>query len=639
MEEVLVQDSRPYPELLHSSATAGSVLLRNDFDDAAPNLTDTLDHQTGLHVTRSGGSAAFSTLSIRGSTADQVQIFVDGIHLNSAGGGPVDLSRIPLGNIARMEIYRGSAPVYFGTSSIGGVLSISTLEAEALELRVSAGGGSFGERHAALFFSEQQSNWNLALGMDYSGQEGNFTYRNDNGTRFDSSDDRTITRQNNAFDQANLLLKSRIKLPCSGCDLSLTVLDWFFYRNQGVAGLGQFETERASSKQIDNLNALKLDALGLAGRIDWNLLAAFRYSKNSFSDPLEEIGLNSADVEDISYAPSLMSYYSAEISNWLNWNGQQTYRYEQLQPSEGSLAAAESQRHMASVSQEAQFLIEKAQLVITPSAGIESAYSTQNASDEPANYSDSDDTAVSYRLSLTNKSIPDTRLLINGGSASRFPSLFELFGNNGKVLGNTGLKKETSYGAEAGVIYESTMLPFPYRLRLELFGFYTEMRDLIQFVQSAQNVSIAENIDSARIWGVESGLRSDLFGHLRLAANYTYMNTRNTGDVAAKNGNRLPMRPASQWYARAEAYFMRVSEFNEISFYTEAEWSAGNYLDNANLVAVGSRLRINSGFALDLGGARLSFAANNLSGEQTQDLAGYPLPGRNFHFDISWKIL
>jgi len=642
MEEVLVKESKHYPELLHDSATAGSVLLRADFDDASTTLTETLDRQAGIRTTRSGGTAAFSTLSIRGSTADQVQVFIDGINLNSAGGGPVDISRIPLGNISRIEIYRGAAPIIFGGNSIGGVLSINTLEAQGRELQISAGGGSFGERRTSLYFSEEQPRWNLALGLDYSGQEGSFTYTNDNGTRFDNSDDRTISRKNNDYNQINLLFKNRYKLPSALCDLSLTVLDWFFYREQGVAGLGQFETQEASSRIIDNMSALKLDAVGLAEVLDWSLLAAFRYSNTQFADPLEEIGLSGTGVEDNSYSPSLKSYYSAAIREWLNWNGQQSYRYEQIAPSENSLAAAQSERHFASFSQEPEFIIKRADLRIVPSATVESVYNRldiNNAVTGTASSSNVDDLAISYRLALVNESIPDTRLLINGGSTARFPSLFELFGNNGKVLGNPDLNKEQAYNAEAGAIYESSMLPYPYRLRLELFGFFSEVHNLIQFVQSAQNISIAENVDSARIWGLEGGLRSDLFGHLRLAANYTYMNTRNTGNLAAREGKRLPMRPASQWYARAEAYFVRISEFDEISFYAETEWTAGNFLDNANLVATGSRFHVNSGFAFDLGGVKLSFAANNLSGEQTEDLTGYPLPGRSFHFDITWKIL
>ena len=50
--------------------------------------------------------------------------------MNSAGGGSVDLSAIPLYNVDRVEIYKGNIPSEFGGSGSGGVIHIITNKAK-----------------------------------------------------------------------------------------------------------------------------------------------------------------------------------------------------------------------------------------------------------------------------------------------------------------------------------------------------------------------------------------------------------------------------------------------------------------------------------------------------------------------------
>ncbi len=642
LPEVVISDKHRYPELQHSSSAAGTVLLREDFDDAAEKLPEVLDKQAGVRVTQMGGPGSFSTLAIRGSTSDQVLVIVDGIPINAASGGPVDLSRLPLGNIARIEIYRGMAPVVYGANAIGGVVAITTRNGNSSEISLGAGGGSYGAREARLFTGIPQPTWDMALGLDYSGWEGSFAYENDNGTLFDKSDDREVVRENNHFDQVNLLTKGRLHL---NENWRLTIADWFFFRKQGVAGLGQFETRSASYNSLDNLTAFKLDAFDLFGRLEWHSTAAFRFSYSKFRDPDNEIGLGGDDVNDRTYSPSIDSWARIAIFDWWKLTAQSGYNYESYQPSKTSLSASGSNRHNIGAGLESDFYIEAISTSIIPSGNIKHSKSRLNqtsmATADKNIEHNSDKTEESFRLAIVNESIPDTRLSISGGRGLRLPSLFELFGNTGKVIGNPALKSESSYNFDGGLIYDSTMLPQPYRLRVEIFGFYSLTDNLIQFVQTSQNVSVAENIDRAEIWGIESGLRADLFGHLRLSGNYTYMRTENTGSIAARKGNRLPHRPASKWYARAEGYHNNIPELKELGIYIESEWSAGNYLDNANLVSVASRFLLNSGFAIEMaeGRAKLTFAANNLTNEQTLDLAGYPMPGRSFNMFFNWKML
>ena len=107
-----------------------SVIHREDFEGKMEDLADVLQNEAAVEVRQSGGLGSFSTISIRGSSSDQVMVFLDGVLLNDASGGGVDLSSISLSDVESIEIYRGVTPINFDKASIGGVVNIKTLRAK-----------------------------------------------------------------------------------------------------------------------------------------------------------------------------------------------------------------------------------------------------------------------------------------------------------------------------------------------------------------------------------------------------------------------------------------------------------------------------------------------------------------------------
>jgi len=628
---VVIEAPRPSLDLKHDQAAAGVVLLPEDLDDPGETLPAVLDQQAGVRVTRLGGPAAYSTLSIRGSSGDQVLIVLDGIPLNAAAGGAVDLSRLPLGNLERIEVYRGAVPLRLGGSAIGGAVSLATRRARGRELTVSAGTGAFGARQARVFYGERQRRWDLALGLGYSGWEGDFHYRHDGGTRFDTEDDRRRRRRNNRADQLGALARVGVRL---GGGWRLDVVDWLFWRDQGVPGLGQFETRRAGYDTTENLTALDLRGEGLAGILDWRTTASLRWARSRFTDPLSEVGLAGGGTDDTTWAPGVRTHLAATPLAWWKIEAVAGYQFERFEPGGVSLAAAPSERHRAEGGLETAFRLPTVKFFLIPSARVEHSESRGGGASASG-------TEWSGRLALVDESIPDVRLSVSGGRGVRVPSLFELFGNSGRVLGNSGLRPETAWSVDGGGVFSSTRLPKGWKLRAEAFAFISFVEDMIQFVQTAQNVAVAQNVDRARLWGVELGVRTDLFRHVRLSGNWTYLHARNIGTVAARSGKALPGRPASKWYARVEGYVREIPHVRELSAYMDTEWVAGNFLDNANLVAVGARFRLGLGLEARLRRPDLSVAvaAQNLNDDRTMDLAGYPIPGRSWHLLLTWKIL
>ena len=110
----------------------------------ARTIADLLASSIGVDVY--SRSPAQADISIRGGTADQVLLLVDGIRVSDVQSShyATDLS-VPLDDIERIEILRGMASAVYGPGAVGGVINIVTRRAGgARNGSALVHGGSFG---------------------------------------------------------------------------------------------------------------------------------------------------------------------------------------------------------------------------------------------------------------------------------------------------------------------------------------------------------------------------------------------------------------------------------------------------------------------------------------------------------------
>ena len=109
----VIADPSGTGDIYRHSAYA-TVITREYFDGRETSLPDVLAEAVGVQVKRLGGLGAFSAISLRGSSADQVEVYLDGMLLNAAVGGGVDLGNLPLAHVGQIEIYRGRGGQWLG---------------------------------------------------------------------------------------------------------------------------------------------------------------------------------------------------------------------------------------------------------------------------------------------------------------------------------------------------------------------------------------------------------------------------------------------------------------------------------------------------------------------------------------------
>jgi vitamin B12 transporter len=120
----------------------------------AGSITEVLQRQRGIEVTRNGGPGTNSSVFLRGSNGNQVIVLVDGVRIASASTGAAAWNAIPLGAVDHIEVVYGPLSTLYGADAIGGVVQIFTKKGQGgLALDASVLAGTYGTRAGAVGIS------------------------------------------------------------------------------------------------------------------------------------------------------------------------------------------------------------------------------------------------------------------------------------------------------------------------------------------------------------------------------------------------------------------------------------------------------------------------------------------------------
>ena len=623
-------------------AASSSVVTTARTPRSAEDLPQLLSELPGVSVTRLGGLGSFATLSLRGSSANQVEVYFDGVPLSAASGGGVDVGLIPVVDLESVEVYRGMSPIGFGTSAMGGIVSLSSAAATDSGARAYAGGGSF-----ATEFGGVQARWagnklRALASVNELGSAGDFTYHNDNATPFNTSDDSISRRQNNALRQIDGLAHVVGLLPGRR---QIWGTASFLFRGQGVPPAGSVTANGASlgtDRLIGTAAYESRDDFGLGSHLRVQLYAVSTWQR--LDDVYGDLsGGVPTRTRDLSTSSGITLAGSKPIAGWLNLSAVAEGRYERFDPSStlpGATSIPPGSRVFGAGGAEARLVAQALHLAVIPSLRLEAAkdeitrperYRLLGADTQPATY-----LLPNARLALVQWASEQVTLRANLGRYGRLPSTIERYGNTGQLLGNPNLVPESGINADAGANWTRQ----GERLRICLDGalFAAWARDLIYFRQVGAYMRPG-NLGRARILGAEVSASVDWRSRLRLFGQTTFTDARDQEDVSGSYGKQLPNRPRLRAYARPELRNLRLAGRWRWGLYADLDVTSGNYLDSANLVEVNPRVLFGAGGQVGAPhwGLRLVVSAHNLANTPVVDFTGYPLPGRSIFFTMQWS--
>lgn len=599
LDTVVVEDYSIKSPVNYPSSFS-TTIYKNDFEGEFETTADLINLAPGTTVRDFGGFGKLKTVSIRGSSNQQVAILLDGIKINNSLGGGVDLSTIPAGFIDRIEVIRGGSSAIAGTDAIGGIVNIITKKTREPFTSTYATYGSFNTFLLNAANAGNIGNLQYLVSFNHAQTDGDFEFK--------SVNDLTLTRINNDFRSESLLAK----LDYSEGDWKLEFLNEFYIDDKGVPGLGEFQSDSARQEDIRNFTTFrltKLEFLNKETNFEFIIYNNFDYLK--FQDPTPVVGIpidTLSKLNNIGFRPSF-SWYPNEIYTVRSFF---EYNYENLNNDDFN----NPDRNTISYFLGNELYLNNEKILIDLLTRIDLIFTNGTE--------DSSDFAFSPKLGIKYNFYNNLNLKSNISRSFRVPSFSELFfPEQGFIGGNPDLNNETSIDFDIGISYTTPKLSF------EVNYFLRDVDDLILFVfVSAQRIE-PRNVGKVFENGIESTIIYNPSDYLSFYAAYTFLD----GELK-DTGGQLPGRPKNQFDIRAV--------FRKYNFKVYGE---AHYLDKIPLSVFPNGRTTDARTTFDAG-IKYSWkkyyanleSKNIFNNLNVRDAFDFPLPGRTVFLTVGLNI-
>lgn len=664
-DRVEVVDTRAAPtaDALTHRSPASAVVIDVDPDalPAGATVGDLLDDVAGVDIRRFGGPGDPSFVRIRGSSAQQVEVYVDGVPLNAHGSSSIDLSEIALDAYDRIEIHRSGAPPELGASPIGGVVHLRTRPDAPPATRVGARYGSWhtravwGETGSAAAFRDGSVGTGR-LSIRYDGSRGDYRFFTHNGTLYNLRDDRILRRANNRFDQ----LDTTASLSLQRGPLRISGRDRILWRHGGVPGTAGAQTHHSWFGVLDNLLAGRAELdLGPTVRLLGDL--AWRFRQEEFSDREGEVGTGSQASRDRYQQPAMGLTAELRPTPWLTVLPSARLAIDTYAPVNllGDPDTYGERVRLASTFKVAADLsLWEDRVAVVPAVAL---HVLDNRFLGPLPYADTPHAvdgqevvaAGSPSVSLAFR--PLSFLTIRGGAtafAFRPPTFLELFGDRGNVAGRPGLVPETAHSVDGSVRVRSPRNEW-LQGSAEVGGFATDTRNTIVWGVNSQGVATPGNLGRTFVTGMELAGSLDALRHLSVTGSATYTWSTILEGRDGTLDNRLPNVPLWQVHVGVEAFwdpYVRVGwrfDFTDGSFD-----STSNFFPQAPRPLHSLHARVQPHPRSPWISVEVSNLTDHIVADQfrdplhpdeddrtvvaVQDFRGNPLPGRAIFVSVGW---
>ncbi|MFO0595259.1 MAG: TonB-dependent receptor [Myxococcaceae bacterium] len=557
----------------------------------------------GAVVQDSGGVGQRKSLSLRGAAPNAVLVLLDGVPL-SAPGEAMDLSRVPLGALDRLEVLRGGGSARYGPGAMGGVVNLVTRsprdDASPLtSVFANASQGSFVTTRVQAGGTTELLGGDGLVVLHGLRTEGAFDYSYDAQPSLEGNPLTTLTRQNNDALQGGALARFRRRLG----DTRLDVLAEGLVENRGLAGPVQnpSSTARQTSGRgtvsvrsrtrfesfgtVSTLASLRLDDLTLTGGV---------FGAGPYHQATGSAGAEASWTQVFANRHAVTALLTGG-GDWLRSTG--------ATPAQG--------RGGAMVADEL-WLFDGA-LALHGSARVDAAGRF---------------VVFSPKLGATLDLPKGFSVRANVGQASRPPSFTELYVVQGTLLPNAELRPERALTADATVEWSHP------KASVAVTGFGSLYEDLISYEYYPPNLARPYNFMAARVAGVEVEATARPFTWLEASAGYAWLDTQNLRDDPRYYLKSLPFRPRHRVHARVSGGPTWLRGHAEVLY------QSAQFTNRTETLALPERAFVNVGATVTpWASPRISVSAElkNVLDVRTQDLDGYPLPPRAFFVTLGFQ--
>ncbi len=615
-EEMIVIGS-PRPEM---DVLAGATTTRIDTGLGlieGAQIDDLLAEVPGVQVRRFGGVGERFEISIRGSTPEQVPVFLDGIRLDSSLTGQSDLSTICLDVLEEIQVTRGPGAARAGTGAIGGVVNLISRRApDEPETRLRLSGGNFSSIEGSLRHARRTENGDLSLAYCGFHTEGDFEYQRARPTTGGGSS--PIDRRENNESERHTAFAQIGRRFGEG---RIRVAQLLSHLDRGAPGPeGPDQRLRAEEENFSLLTSASFEhPIGEREEGRVRALLAHRFERNDFEDPEPAAGRpepidSETTVHTLTARASSLFQFDAlegrhEISFLAEGRFDQRGTNEAKSKSRGGVALR--------VEMSSHWFDER--VTVSPSLRFE-------------RYAGLDEEWIPG-LFFAGRPIDWLELKASASRSYRIPSFQELYlPDKGFERGNEDLEPEKAWNFEIGAVLHS---PFDTPLldgEIEATWFAGEVDESIVFQLISTNVVAPVNVGPSTTRGYELSLRWRPHPWARITASRTV-----TQAEIEETGEDVGGIAVSQMDGRVE-----LGPRERLKIVSEVHYTGRLPLNSGGTVELASRVVFDASASIDLTkfpvfgvenfgqSLWLSLRARNLGNVAIRDTRSRPRPGRNF---------
>lgn len=540
-EEVLFLSLTKKQEPLSDLTTNLTVITQKEIKEKnAKNLGEIIDGEAGISYKTYGPLGQAQSIYMRGSTAGQVLVLVDGRPVNDIGtGGGADFNAIPANMIEKVEIIRGSGAALYGTGAFGGVINVITKKATVFTPNVNPyfSFGTFNTINAGITGAYANDWFSMLVAPSLLSSDG--------------------YRPNSFYNSKNIFGKIIIT-PTEKHEIVLSGQAY----NADLGNPGSLTYASQTAKQYEDNNYLKLDYNMQINDFDISISG---YSANYIRQSGDIVNWYDNKYETFNRGIKGSATYKKIIIIGMEWNKTQFKQIDKM------TSAKQIDKNRENAAVYVQGIINVGNLTLIPVV----------RADQNTDYDDVSTPAISAIYKITDK------LKVSGNASKVWlaPTFGQLYGDGIWYIPSTDLKPEKGISTDLGMEYNNG------KIGMALTGFHITTDNLIQniLVDSINYQYQAQNVAKTRQYGYEIEANYKMSKSINHKLNYTYLRAEDT-----KTHRDLTYKPMHTLnYILSVSPIKQLKLTADISYVTSTLCETGDYLEDYCLINVRGDYKIN----------------------------------------------
>lgn len=582
LDEIILSDHQ-----IKKFSQAQTVLSVNDsvIERHQGTFTQFLQFQTPFYF-KENGAGMVSSVSSRGTTAQQTAVLWNGININSQLNGQTDFNTLNISDYSSMDIRLGGGSVIYGSGAMGGSIHLhqTAIFDQKLSNRIHVGYGSFETLQSLYRFKYGSKRWATQVSLTRNQSDNDYPFlqtslKNQNGGYYNQSIAASVAFKINE----KSLLQYHLQAYDGRRDFSgtLTVQNFNRYFDQNSRQLLEW-----IYKKNQWTSQLKFAFLTELYQFYENKYAEFY----QFGKVKTLIGRY-----DLSWKPNSKSEF-----NWLT----------DFTQNEGNGSSFSSQKRQ----------IFTTNLSWKQAVGERWHYESSMRIEKASVY----DSPILFSLGSHYFVTPKTALKAHFSRNYRIPTFNDLYWQGS---GNTELNPEYAWQSELGMVWKGA--------KSELSGqfFYYQIHDLLRWIPNASGLWRPENTAEVHSYGFEIlGKKSLKIAHfpLEIQAQYAYTISENQA-----NHNQLIYVPFHVANAQVNYQIKRFLIFSQWRYNGQVFTSSdlAYHLKDYHLMHLGFDYTFGTQKTV-----RAGFQVQNLWNVNYQNVTARPMPGRNYLCNLTFNF-